>query len=315
MTPNPYDQACRYLLRLFAGPVLAWLLRLSPGQLDFVCWLDTRGLPWPGQPDRVCDTVAHLRDNEQGGLPFAIPVEFQIDPDAEMFGRGLGYLGDLWRSCWPTPHRGDRFEVGLVVVNLRGTGNCSRVMKLSGTSLQTGLWVVERNLSRLSAKRMLWAIKGGRVPVVLLVWIPLFRGADQRGIMLQWKKLALLLTDADVRRVLPLVLLFAEAAGRVELWREALEGLDMIESQIVKEWTALARQEGIKEGIKEGKKEGLREGKVDTLLRILRRKPGGTPADLEQAICAVEDLDRLDSFIETVLSTATVEDFRRTVGL
>jgi hypothetical protein len=25
MTPNPFDQACRYLLRLWALPLLAWL--------------------------------------------------------------------------------------------------------------------------------------------------------------------------------------------------------------------------------------------------------------------------------------------------
>lgn len=62
MTTNPYDQACRFLLQLFAAPLLAWLLRLPPGRPDFVGWLDTRGLPWPGQKDRVCDTVAHLRD-------------------------------------------------------------------------------------------------------------------------------------------------------------------------------------------------------------------------------------------------------------
>ena len=51
---NIYDQACRYLLRQCAIPLLAWLLRLPPGQLDFVEWLDTRALPWPGQSDRIC---------------------------------------------------------------------------------------------------------------------------------------------------------------------------------------------------------------------------------------------------------------------
>ena len=117
MTPNPYDQACRYLLRLCPVPLLAWLLRLAPAQIDFVEWLDTQQIPWPGQPDRTCDTVAHLRDQRRGGLPWAVVVEFQIDPDELMFGRGLSYLGELWRACKPTPHRGDRFrEVGIARV-------------------------------------------------------------------------------------------------------------------------------------------------------------------------------------------------------
>ena len=67
---NPFDQACRYFLRLWALPLLAWLLRLAPAELEFVEWLDTRHLAWPGQPDRTCDTVAHLRDPTQGGLPW-----------------------------------------------------------------------------------------------------------------------------------------------------------------------------------------------------------------------------------------------------
>ena len=120
MSPNRYDQACRFLLRLFAVPLLSWLLRLDPARLDFAGWLDTRGLPWPGEPDRTCDTVARLRDPQQNGRPFAVPVEFCVEPDARMFGRGLRYLGGLWEEYKPSAHPGDRFELGLVVVNLRG---------------------------------------------------------------------------------------------------------------------------------------------------------------------------------------------------
>ena len=76
MPENIFDQACRYLLRQCAAPLLTWLLRLPPGKLDFVEWLDTRSLPWPGQSDRTCDTVAYLRDGIAGGVPWAVPVEF-----------------------------------------------------------------------------------------------------------------------------------------------------------------------------------------------------------------------------------------------
>ena len=303
MAPNPYDQACRYLLRLFAGPLLAWLLRLAPGRLDFVEWLDTRGLPWPGQPDRTCDTVAHLRDSVAGGVPWAIPVEFQIDPDPAMFGRGMVYLGNLWLDYRPTELRGDRFEVGMIVVNLRGRGRCSRRMRLSGTKLLTTLGVVERNLSLMSAAKMLRRIDAGKAPAAVLPWIPLFQGGDEPGIIAEWVRVAEAQTDAELRRVMPLTQYFAEAAGCLEAWREPLKEWDVIKSQVFEEWNALARQEGFK------------TSSVRTLLRLLRRIQPDLPADLEQAVQGVDEVARLDAAIDSAVSSTTLEEFRRTTGL
>jgi hypothetical protein len=310
MAANPYDQASRYLLRQFAAPLLAWLLRTPPRALDFVCWLDTRGIPWPGQPDRTCDTVAHLRDPDAGGMPWAVPVEFQLDPDAVMFGRGLAYLGGVWEDCKPTEHRGDRFQVGLVVVNLRGRGRCSRNMTLSRTRLRTSLDVVERNLAYIDADKTLTRIELGKAPAALLPLIPLFKGGHESVIITRWKSLAEQ-QSAEVRDVLSLALLFAEAAGCADLWREALKEFNMVESQVIKEWTAQAR----KEGVKEGKLEGLREGKVEDVLEVLRLKKTALPTDLEEGIRAIDDLVRLRAAFKAALSSATVEDFRRTTGL
>jgi len=308
---NPYDQACRFLLRSFPLPLLSWMLRLPPGGLDFAGWLDTRGLPWPGSPDRTCDTVAHLRDPARGGLPWAVPVEFQIDPDPGMLGRGLGYLGGLREELRPTDLRGDRFEVGLVVVNLRGRGRCSRAMRLSGTRVRTALGAVEWNLSRFSVGKALRRIAAGRWPAALLPWLPLFDGAGEAGIIEEWGRLARMQAGPELRRVMPLALLFAEAVGRMGEWRDVLEGWDMIESQVVKEWTELALQKGLREG----KSEGLRAGKVDAIMRVLRRPPLSLPADLERAVRAVDDLARLDAALDVALASPSLEEFRRTVGL
>ena len=112
------------------------------------------------------------------------------------------------------------------MVNLRGQGRCSRKMKLSRTKLLTTLGVVERNLSRISADKTLRRIESGRAPAALLPWIPLFHGGDEPGINIisAWVRLAEQQTDANVRRVIPLTQDFAEAAGRIEAWREAMEG-------------------------------------------------------------------------------------------
>ena len=46
---------------------MLWLLRLRPGSAEFVDWLDTRGVAWPGQPERIRDTVAWMGDLSDGG--------------------------------------------------------------------------------------------------------------------------------------------------------------------------------------------------------------------------------------------------------
>jgi hypothetical protein len=175
-------------------------------------------------------------------------------------------------------------------------------MRLSGTRLLTRLAVVERNLASIPATTTLERIAAGRRPVELLPLIPLFQGADDPAIISEWKRLAEQQTDENLRQALPLMLYFAEAAGRLDMWRPALEGFNVIESQVLKEWNDLARQEGIK------------EGKVESILLLLRQK-GAVPADLEQAISALKDPARLSAVLLTAVSSATIDDFRRTTGL
>ena len=90
MQENPFDKACRYLAKLDPVGMLAWLLQVSVATFAFIRWLDTRRLPFPGQPDRTCDTVAHLERLDDNHRPWAVVVEFNIEPDAIMFGRVLG---------------------------------------------------------------------------------------------------------------------------------------------------------------------------------------------------------------------------------
>jgi hypothetical protein len=303
MTPNQFDQACRYLLRLHAAPLLSWLLGLPPERLDFVEWLDARQVPWPGQPDRVCDTVAHLRDPLRGGLPWAMVVEFQIEPDEQMFGRVLSYLGELWRACKPTPHRGDRFQVGAVVVNLTDRGRASSRMRLSGTRLGTALSVVEWNLASKPARRLLAQVEAGEAPRAALAWLPLFKGGDRPGIIDDWRRLAEQETDVEVRRALGLAVLFAEPAGCAPLWREALKEWNIVESKIVQEWTKEARQQG------------KIEGQAGALLDVLDSRFGATPPELAGAIRACTDLEQLRRWTRQAAKVSSLAKFRRDAGL
>ena len=75
------------------------------------------------------------------------------------------------------------------------------------------------------------------------------RGAAEIVIIEEWKRLALGETDARRRADFGgLALVFAELAGRRDVWRQALEDWNVQVSQQVLEWQAKARQEGRQEG-------------------------------------------------------------------
>src|SRR5262249_18557088 len=56
MVVTRFDRASRYGAKLDPVGFLRWLL--GEATLLFRRWLDTRSLPFPGEPDRTCDTVA-----------------------------------------------------------------------------------------------------------------------------------------------------------------------------------------------------------------------------------------------------------------
>src|SRR5262249_46390253 len=133
------------------------LLRKDATELRFRTWLDTRTLPFPGELERTCDTVAWLADADLS-IEWAVPVEFLLEPAREMFGRLLVYLGQLWLEKRPTEAGKERFSVGAVVVNLTGRGRTSASMTLRRTGIRASLEVVERNLCDEDAAGVLEAI-------------------------------------------------------------------------------------------------------------------------------------------------------------
>ncbi len=65
MPPNPFDQACRYLLRRCPA-LLLWLLDATEDLVLFVRWLNTK-LTIPGFPERENDMIAHVRRQDWAG--------------------------------------------------------------------------------------------------------------------------------------------------------------------------------------------------------------------------------------------------------
>lgn len=304
MTGNPFDRAARYAAKLDPPGFLAWVLSLPGDAFAFGGWLDTRGVSFPGDSDRTGDTVARL--DRPGGTdpPWAVAVEFQIEPDPLMFGRLVLYLGNLWASVKPDEGRGSRFEVGAVVVNLTGSGRASRRMEWPAAGLVTHLSAAERNLSGENADEILAGVEGAARSRALLPWVPLMTGGGEAGIIDRWKAAAE--SEPNYHRRVDLAWLarvFADAADRKPIWDKALEGWNVKESATVKEWIA------------EGKAEGALAEAAAAVVAVLEARFGSAPGDLIEAVRRSTDLAVLRNWVALAARTPTLADFRAAANL
>jgi hypothetical protein len=163
MTGNPFDQGARYTAKLDPPGFLRWLLPALAPSMAFHDWLDTRSIPFPGHSDRICDTVAAIREAMRPPVWWAVPVEFQTRPDALLIGRLLEYLGSSWRELRPPSRGSGRFQVVAAVVNLTGTGDTSSDIVLGATGLRTCLGAGERNLRDEDAAAPLAGTAAGHI--------------------------------------------------------------------------------------------------------------------------------------------------------
>jgi hypothetical protein len=278
---------------------LCRLLGEDRATLRFRTWLDTRTLPFPGEPERTCDTVAWLAEADPA-VEWAVAVEFSLEPDGEMFGRLLIYLGQLWAEKRPTDAGRERFEVGAVVVNLTGIGRTSRTMKLRETGIETTLKMPDRNLQQQDAAALLEEIAARTTAHCWLPWIPLMHGGGEAGIIQRWLELAGQEPEPERSEYGGLAIVFAEAAGRQAGWKEALKGWNVRDSQQVQEWID----------------EGVAQGEANAVLEVLAaRCPPGAPPELASVVRAMSDLQRLRAWLRLASTTDSLDAFRKAAGL
>lgn len=292
MPPYPFDQACRYLLRRCAA-LLLWLLGVTEETALFVRWLNAK-LTIPGFPERENDMITHVRRQDQGGRPWAVPVEFQVEPDPLMLGRCLVYEGLIWLLEKPTEHPGDRFNLVALVVNLTGVGAAGQDMAWAqgkGTSLQP----IERNLQSYKAGDVLEQIAAGKAPRAALALIPLMIGGGEAGIIERWLELAQPETDERWRADFCLACVLAELTGCQDVWKTALEGFTVRQSRVVNEWKA--------------------EGIVKVLCAVLKGRFGPLPEDLTGHLAQTKDVDLLEKWGTLAGEAASLDDFRQKAGL
>jgi len=233
-------------------------------------------------------------------VPWAVAVELQLEPDPLMFGRMMVYLGGIWLGKKPDPERGSRYSVTGVVVYLTGRGNASRQFEWAEAGVKTELLLREWGMQSELAAELLGGIEAVAVSHTLLPWIPLMTGADEAGIVEVWKRLAGAVPDSRLRSdYAALARIFADAAGRKDLWTDQLKGWNVRQSSVVNEW--------IEEGRVEGRVEGRQEGRVELLEAILETKFGPLPEASLAALRALPD-DRLKAVSTTLLSAKSVAE-------
>jgi hypothetical protein len=94
--------------------------------------------------------------------------------------------------------------------------------------------------------------------------------------------------------------LFAEAAGRQTVWKEALKGWNMNDSQQVQEWID----------------EGVAQGEANAILRLLAmRFPPGPSAEITSRVHATTNLEQLREWFALAYTAETLDAFRQAAGI
>jgi hypothetical protein len=308
---NFYDQASRYLAKVNPVGFFHWLAARFLARYEFRRWLDTSQIAFPGEPDRICDTVAEFTLRTDPDERRILDVEFQAEPDPDMLERQGEYAFRLRRELRHAPGPKGKCKVISVLVNLTGPAQ-PQILDMTEEDLDgagTTLKVLLRTLREEDAAATLTAIAAGQLDRCVLPWIPLMRGACEWAIIKEWRRLAEQEPNSRLRADYGgLALVFAELTGHAAAWRKGLKGWNVKQSPQILEWQAEAR--------KEGRKEGEVIGQQASLLRVLKtRFQKNVPAKLAAVIKAQDDLEELARWLDVALTVDSLDAFHAAVQI
>ena len=300
-----YDQAGRYVIKRRPSAFFTWRAPPLWAAWKWVRWLDTRTLPFPGEPDRVCDTVAEFQHRTAPHHSCLVDVEVQAEPDAEMLERLGEYALRLRRELRFGPGAPGKYTVLCLVLNLTGAEQPRRLEMTVPEWGEAGQWlhVAQATLREESASEALARIAAGEWQRWVLPWLPLLRDATEAANLMMWERLARQEPDRRSRSDFgALALVFAELAGTAAVWREALKGWNMRESPQVLEWQAEARAEA------------RYETRAEDIRRAIRLRLGTPiPSDLKEQLAGLKREADLDRWFEAALMAPSLDAFRAAV--
>jgi hypothetical protein len=296
-----YDQAGRYTIKSRPSAFLIWRAPLLWTAWKFVRWQDTRTLPFPGSPDRVCDTVAEFENTTAPHRRCLVDVEVQAEPDVDMLERLGEYALTLRRERRHARGEAGKFAVLGLLVNLTRAEQANRLDMSVPEWADAGHWlqISQATLSTESAATTLARIGAGELERWVLPWLPLLRGATEVGNIAEWQHLAVQEPDSRSRSDFgALALVFAELAGTASVWRKSLKGWNMRESPQVLEWQQEAR---------------LEKGKEDVQQAVQLRFGTSMPTDLENELAALRSAAEVDRWFKASQTAPSLDAFRAAV--
>lgn len=293
------DQAARYGAQADPEAVVGRVLRTANASLRFRGWVDTRMTPRPGHRDSTADRVAELANDAAPEEPWLLIFEFQSQHDPDKLDVTLAEAAQLRVEARHGAERRHKYNVLVSLVYLRGTCPES-VLDMTlpggwGTRHAPLVWNVEED----SALETLDGLASGALSWGLLFWVPLMRGSDDPAVLTRWREQAARVENVRVRAdLLRIALVFAELAGRLAAWSDAMKEWNMIESQLVWEWTADAR----------------RETELATLRRVLlltakERFPDPLPEAMGALINNQGSIELLNDWFRAALRAKSLEEF------
>jgi hypothetical protein len=299
---SDFDHAAAFATQADPGVVVGRLLAATGARLRYRDWFTSRAIPLPGGPKRTADLVAILADPDVPAQLALLIFEFQSAHDPEKLDTTLVEAAVFRAYARHGDDRQGRYRVYSGLVYLKGS--CPEAvldMTLAGgfgTRHAPLLWEVEKD----DAGAALAAVADGRGGWGLLFWIALMTGADREAIIARWREQV---NDPDKvpsawmrQNLVGIAMLFAELAGRFLVWERALEGWDMVESQVANRW----RTQG-----------EVRRSRA-WLLELLRTKyQGSVTADVVQLVEQQSDLTLLQTWFTTALREETFEQFVQTL--
>ncbi len=295
-----YDQAARYAAQAEPEAVIARLLRDTGEPLSFGRDFDTRTVPLPGGPDRTGDLAVILTGPVEVAESVLLMIEFQARHDEDKLDATFLAAAQYRHYARHGPDRRGKFNVQTALVYL--TDRCpARELRMqlaggSGSVHTCLVWDVAGD----AASQTLDDVTAGRATWGALFWVALQTGAGDATVIQRWKDLvAERVTTTRTRSDMAgIALVFAELAGCLRAWQDALGGWGMTESQVVNGWQEQARREGT-----------LAAHRRDLLTVLGRRFPGQVTAELRDFIQQQDSGEMLHDWLTAALDAAALDDF------
>ena len=182
-----YDQASRYITKARPSAFFTWRAPALGRRWTFRGWLGTRGIAFPGEPDRTCDTVAEFVHRTNPQRRAVVDVEFEAEPDADMLERLGEYAFRLRRERRYGPGPAGKYAVLSLLVNLTGAEQTHDLNMVADgwDDASLRLLVSQATLRQEDATQTLARIAAGELEPWVLPWLPLLHGAAESGNLME----------------------------------------------------------------------------------------------------------------------------------